>query len=175
MALGATRSPSLAYDIAKATAKELRAVGINWNFAPVLDVLTDSKEPIVAVRSFSDDPQTVGKFGGAFVQGLRTGGIASCVKHFPGTASLEGEEGRPRVCGAEKTQSDLEDHELIPFRRGVNLGRQIQGVRSGAPDPGRQIQPGAPDPGRQIRGVTNGYPRSYGGLDSPHSTDKSQS
>ncbi|KAI9786900.1 MAG: hypothetical protein M1839_005131 [Geoglossum umbratile] len=119
MALGATRSPSLAYDIAKATAKELRAVGINWNFAPVLDVLTDSQEPAVTVRSFSDDPLVVGKFGGAFVQGLRTGGIASCVKHFPGTASLEDEERYPRSRGAERAQSNLEDNELIPFRRGV--------------------------------------------------------
>jgi len=119
MALGATRSPSLAYDIAKATAKELRAVGINWNFAPVLDVLTDSKEPTATVRSFSDDPLAVGKFGGAFVQGLRTGGIASCVKHFPGTASRESGERYSHGCGSEKTQSDLEDNELIPFRRGV--------------------------------------------------------
>jgi beta-N-acetylhexosaminidase len=119
MALGATRSPSLAYDIAKATAKELRAVGINWNFAPVLDVLTDSKEPVVTVRSFSDDPQVVGKFGGAFVQGLRVGGIASCVKHFPGIASSGNGNRYPCGPGAEKTKYDLEDHELVPFRRGV--------------------------------------------------------
>ncbi|KAH0543377.1 hypothetical protein FGG08_002333 [Glutinoglossum americanum] len=119
MALGATRSPSLAYDIAKATARELRAVGINWNFAPVLDVLTESKEPAVTVRCFSDDPQIVGKFGGAFVQGLRVGGIASCVKHFPGTASLGNENRYPCSSESEKAKSDLEDHELVPFRRGV--------------------------------------------------------
>ncbi|KAH0566402.1 hypothetical protein GP486_000185 [Trichoglossum hirsutum] len=119
MALGATRSPSLAYDVAKATAKELRAVGINWNFAPVLDVLTDSKEPVVTVRSFSDDPQVVGKFGGAFVQGLRVGGIASCVKHFPGITSSGNGNRNPCGSGTEKTKYDLEDHGLVPFRRGV--------------------------------------------------------
>ncbi|KAI5803125.1 glycoside hydrolase superfamily, partial [Geopyxis carbonaria] len=118
MALGATRSPNQAFDIAKATAKELAAVGINWNFAPVLDVISEGGNTNVSVRAYGDDPQLVGRFGVAFAEGLRAGGVGHCAKHFPGTLT----ESRQRSLFQSKPSDELENPELIPFRRAVAAG-----------------------------------------------------
>ena len=117
MTLGATRAPNQAFEIGRATAKELAAVGINWNFAPVLDVITEQDGTGPSVRSFGDDPQNVGRFGQAFTEGLRAGGIASCAKHFPGTPKAIRES-----VSANRTMEELEATELVPFRRAVSSG-----------------------------------------------------
>lgn len=114
MTLGATRAQNQAFEVGRATAKELAAVGINWNFAPVLDVVNEQDGTGASVRSFGDDPQNVGRFGQAFSEGLRAGGIASCAKHFPGTAKEALSTGR--------TIEELEATELVPFRRAVSSG-----------------------------------------------------
>ncbi|KAF8471912.1 glycoside hydrolase superfamily [Kalaharituber pfeilii] len=118
MSLGATRAPNHAFEIGRATAKELAAVGINWNFAPVLDVTSEQDGTGPSVRSFGDDPQNVGRFGQAFSDGLRAGGIASCAKHFPGTSSKT----RRDSISMSRTMEELEASELVPFRRAVSSG-----------------------------------------------------
>ncbi|KAL7269088.1 hypothetical protein RUND412_008262 [Rhizina undulata] len=122
MTLGATRSPSQVFDIAKATAKELVAVGINWNFAPILDVISEQAGSAIGVRSFGDDPQLVGRYGVAFAEGLRAGGIGHCAKHFPGMGSLTTRDGRRNSVFTSKTREQLEATELVPFRRAVAAG-----------------------------------------------------
>src|SRR5438876_2413873 len=89
MAIAASRSLPLATEVAQATAKELKAVGVNWILAPVLDVCADLDEPIVPVRCFGNKASDVAKIGEAFVNGLRLGGMASCAKHF-GSATKDG-------------------------------------------------------------------------------------
>jgi beta-N-acetylhexosaminidase len=89
MAIAASRSPDLATEVAQATAKELKAVGVNWILAPVIDVCADLDEPVVPVRCFSDNASDVAKMGKAFVNGLRLGGMASCAKHF-GSVTKDG-------------------------------------------------------------------------------------
>jgi beta-N-acetylhexosaminidase len=76
MAIAAARSPSLVFDVAKATAEEMRAVGFNWNLAPVLDVNSDPRNPVIGVRSFGDNPSDVGRFGVTTAEGLNAGGVA---------------------------------------------------------------------------------------------------
>ena len=120
MALGATRSPNQAFDIAKATAKELTAVGINWNFGPVLDVISEQGNTTVSVRAFGDDPQMVGRFGVAFAEGLRAGGVGHCAKHFPGIASTR--DGRRGSVFQAKSNDEIETTEMVPFRRAVAAG-----------------------------------------------------
>ncbi|CAZ81399.1 unnamed protein product [Tuber melanosporum] len=122
MALGATRSPSQAFDVAKATAKELVAVGINWNFAPLLDVISESNSSVIGVRAFGDDPQVVGRYGVAFAEGLRAGGIGHCAKHFPGTGQITNKDGSRSSTFNFKTRDELGVNELIPFRRAVSAG-----------------------------------------------------
>ncbi|KAI5849546.1 glycoside hydrolase superfamily [Morchella snyderi] len=122
MALGATRSQSQAFDIAKATAKELVAVGINWNFAPVLDVINEHNSANVGVRAFGDDPQLVGGHGVAFAEGLRAGGMGHCVKHFPSTGKTTNKDGSRSSTFNFKARDDLEMTELVPFRKAVAAG-----------------------------------------------------
>ena len=116
MAIAAAQSPSLAFDVAKASAAELRAVGFNWNFAPVLDVNSDSRNPVIGVRSFGDNPREVGRFGVSMVKGLQAGGVAVCCKHFPGhgATDVDSHLGLPLI---RKTRAEIEQMELIPFRR----------------------------------------------------------
>lgn len=84
MALGAVASPRVTYKVAKAIGRELRALGINVNFAPVLDVNNNPDNPVIGVRSFGSDPDSVAKMGAAYINGLHSAGVAATAKHFPG-------------------------------------------------------------------------------------------
>src|SRR5439155_10105382 len=74
----------IAYDIALATGRELKALGINMNLAPVVDVNNNPANPVIGVRSFGEDPQQVARLGAATVKGYRAAGIITSLKHFPG-------------------------------------------------------------------------------------------
>lgn len=82
--LGDTGSTSLAFDFAGAMAKELRAVGINFNFSPCTDTLLNNDNDVIGDRAFSSDHEIVGKFASSVIRGFKKGGILTCVKHFPG-------------------------------------------------------------------------------------------
>jgi beta-N-acetylhexosaminidase len=82
--LGQTGDEQLARRAGRLLAYELRAVGFDWDFAPVLDVDTNPNNPVIADRSFGADPALVSRFGVALGHGLEEGGVAACGKHFPG-------------------------------------------------------------------------------------------
>jgi beta-N-acetylhexosaminidase len=82
--LGKIGDEGLARRAGRLLAYELRAVGFDWDFAPVLDVDTNPKNPVIADRSFGADATLVSKLGVALGQGLEEGGVAACGKHFPG-------------------------------------------------------------------------------------------
>jgi beta-N-acetylhexosaminidase len=84
MALGATRSADLARDVGFAIGRELAAVGVNVDYAPVCDVNSNPLNPVVGVRSFGEDPTLVGTLAAAVVAGLQSAGVAATAKHFPG-------------------------------------------------------------------------------------------
>jgi beta-N-acetylhexosaminidase len=124
MALGATGDASNAFKIASATAETLKAFGINMNYAPIADVNSEPKNPVIGVRSPSDDPETVGRLVSAQVKGLSEGGILPCVKHFPGhgDTAVDSHFGLPVIA---KSKAELDACELVPFRRAV-----VEGVES---------------------------------------------
>jgi beta-N-acetylhexosaminidase len=124
MALGATGDVANAFTVASATAEMLRAFGINMNYAPIADVNSEPKNPVIGVRSPSDDPETVGRFVSAQVKGLSNGGILPCVKHFPGhgDTAVDSHFGLPVI---SKNRAELDLCELVPFRRAV-----VEGVES---------------------------------------------
>lgn len=84
MAVGATGSEPLAELKGRVTAREARALGVTWVFAPVLDLQIRSDNPIVNTRSFGADPALVSRLGRAFARGVREEGALPCGKHFPG-------------------------------------------------------------------------------------------
>ena len=82
--LGEINDPALTERLGAALARELRAMNFDIDFAPVLDVDTNPKNPIIGNRSFGADPQRVGIMGAALTRGLQGTGIGACGKHFPG-------------------------------------------------------------------------------------------
>ena len=84
MALGAAGSAELAEQAGKITAIELAAVGINLNFAPVMDVNNNPRNPVIDRRSFGEGPDLVSRLGSAYIKGLQQNGVLATTKHFPG-------------------------------------------------------------------------------------------
>ena len=82
--LGRSGSVDLASRFAAALAAELRAVGITLDYAPVLDIHTNPKNPIIGDRALAETADLVGRLGVAIVRGLQENGVAACGKHFPG-------------------------------------------------------------------------------------------
>lgn len=120
-ALGAARDPALAYRVGRVLGRELRAVGIDLDLAPVLDVDTNPHNPVIGSRSLSADPAWVSALGVALGRGLEWGGVCACAKHFPGHGDtvVDSHRGLPRL---EHDLSRLEAVELLPFRAWIRAG-----------------------------------------------------
>ena len=121
MALGAAADLPLSYAVAQATARGLRALGINVDFAPVADVNNNPANPVIADRAFGADPQAVAAQVVAFVQGLQAEGVAATLKHFPGhgDTQIDSHVALPELpWGRER----LEHCEFVPFRAGIAAG-----------------------------------------------------
>ncbi|MBX3354399.1 MAG: beta-N-acetylhexosaminidase [Phycisphaeraceae bacterium] len=110
-----------AFEAAATAARELRHVGVNLNFAPVLDVDSNPANPIMGDRSFGSDPAHVASLGTSFVRGLQRHGVAACGKHFPGhgDTSLDSHLDLPRV---SHDRARLEAVEWPPFRAAIAAG-----------------------------------------------------
>ena len=116
--LGNLGDTSAAEQVARAMAVELRAVGCNLNFAPMLDLHVNPESPVTKARSFGSDPALVAKMGVGFHRGLRAGGVLSCAKHFPGhgDTAVDPHLDLPVFDG---TMDRLNSTELVPFAAAV--------------------------------------------------------
>jgi beta-N-acetylhexosaminidase len=114
--LGDLSSPALSFHFTYSMGKELKAVGINLNFAPCVDVLTNPKNTVIGDRALSSDPEVVAKLTSALVRGFVKAEVMSCVKHFPGHGNtlLDSHDALPVE---ESTLADLQARELIPFKK----------------------------------------------------------
>jgi beta-N-acetylhexosaminidase len=115
MALGATGDELLARDVGAAVARAIRAMGFNWNFAPVLDLNNNPRNPVIAERSFGAAPHDASRLALAWMAGSDSEGVACCVKHFPGHGDTHVDSHRdlPTV---DKPLAELERFEFAPFR-----------------------------------------------------------
>lgn len=120
MALGATGSTELARAQGQALGSELAAMGINVDFAPVLNVNTNAANPVIGVRSLGDDPEAVASLGAAQIEGLQSEGVSATAKYFPGHGDTQTDShlGLPTVSYDRAT---LDTH-LAPFRAAVKGG-----------------------------------------------------
>ena len=120
-AVGAVGSRTLTYAMAKAMAKELLAVGINMNLAPVLDILTNPANPVMAGRCFGADPQGVAQHGTALFQGLADQRVVAVGKHFPGhgDTTVDSHLALPVV---PHDLARLFAVELVPFATAISEG-----------------------------------------------------
>ena len=115
MALGAADDENLAFEKGLITAKQARSLGVDWVFAPVLDLANNPLNPIVNTRSFGAEPGCVIRLARAFLQGLSQGGALNSVKHFPGhgDTSTDSHVALPVL---QRTEEELLAREIIPFR-----------------------------------------------------------
>lgn len=121
MSLGASGDTELAYQVGNAVGRSLNSLGINWNFAPSLDVNNNPLNPVIGDRSFGSDPKEVARLGLAWAEGCQAGGVATCVKHFPGHGDtvVDSHLGLPVV---NKSRAELQALELYPFEQAVRAG-----------------------------------------------------
>lgn len=117
-AVGSIGDEHLAERVGALLGKELRAVGVDVNYAPILDVDTNPDNPIIGNRSFGRDPEMVGRLGVALGRGMEAAGVASCGKHFPGhgDTAQDSHQELPRL---PHSLQRLHDIELVPFRAWV--------------------------------------------------------
>ena len=115
MSLGASDNLETAFNMGAIVATGMRAMGLNWNFAPVLDLNNNPRNPVISDRSFGENPQRVTELALAWAKGLMSEGVAACGKHFPGHGDtfLDSHLHLPTV---GRNLEGLEEYELVPFR-----------------------------------------------------------
>jgi beta-N-acetylhexosaminidase len=121
MGVGATGDVQAAYRQGKIIAEEMRAIGVNWLFAPVADINNNPDNPVINIRSFGASPERVGEFVSALAKGVRDGGALATLKHFPG----HGDTATDSHIGLSIVPVDkqrINSVELVPFKMGIGSG-----------------------------------------------------
>lgn len=123
MAIAATGNPENARIAGEITGCELRALGINVNLTPDVDVNSNPANPVIGVRSYGDNPHTVSTYGIQMMKGLNKAGVMSVLKHFPGhgDTAVDSHLALPSV---GKTMEELEKSDLIPFADAIRNGAE---------------------------------------------------
>ena len=119
--LGRSGSQELATRFAAALAAELKAVGVTLDYAPVLDIHTNPKNPVIGDRALAEDAELVARLGVAIVNALQNGGVAACGKHFPGhgDTAVDSHLDLPLV---EHPPDRIRRVEFVPFREAIRAG-----------------------------------------------------
>ncbi|MFZ5826270.1 MAG: glycoside hydrolase family 3 protein [Bacillota bacterium] len=114
MALGATGDPHSVREVGWIMGRELASLGFNLNWAPVIDINSNPRNPVIGIRSFSDQPRAVVEMSLALIQGMQEGGVAATAKHFPGHGDtvVDSHHGLPVI---HDDLARLESLHLIPF------------------------------------------------------------
>ncbi|MBW5445016.1 beta-N-acetylhexosaminidase [Cohnella sp. CFH 77786] len=121
MAQGAADDERLTFEAAKQAAAELRAIGINMNFAPCLDVNNNPRNPVIGVRSYGEDPAQVARLGSEAAAGYQSGGVAAVAKHFPGHGDTASDS-HYELPVVPHDRERLDQVELVPFRKAIERG-----------------------------------------------------
>lgn len=119
--LGSADDIELTKRIAEMMAQECRELGIHFNFAPVADVNSNPRNPVIGFRSFGENPEKVGNHVGAMVKGLEKNGIASTLKHFPGHGDTD-VDSHLDLPVVSRSIEEIEAIDLLPFREGILAG-----------------------------------------------------
>ncbi len=121
LTLGAISDNTLIYEMGRTIAKECRRIGVHINFAPVIDVNNNAKNPVINDRSFGEDKINVALKGLAYAKGLQDVGVMACAKHFPGHGDTDNDS-HYSLPVINKTRAQLDTLELYPFKVLFNEG-----------------------------------------------------
>lgn len=121
MMMGAVDDPSLIYEYGRVVGEQCRRMGIQINYAPVVDVNNNPANPIINDRSFGEDKHRVALYGMQYMRGMQDAGVMACAKHFPGhgDVTVDSHHDLPVI---NKKRSELDSLELYPFRQLINAG-----------------------------------------------------
>ena len=121
MMLGAMPYDSIVYAYGKLVAEQCKRVGIQVNYAPVVDVNNNRNNPVINDRSFGEDKYKVARFGIAYMKGMQDNGVMATAKHFPGhgDVAVDSHLDLPVI---NKSRAELDSLELFPFRELINAG-----------------------------------------------------
>ena len=121
MTLGAIQEEQLIYKMGKDIAQQMRRIGVNVSFSPVIDVNNNPDNPIINARSFGEDKENVARKGIAYMQGLQDGKVLASAKHFPGhgDTDMDSHKTLPLI---DKTKAQLDSIELYPFIQLIKKG-----------------------------------------------------
>ncbi len=124
MALGSVGDTDLAYAVGAAMGEEMRAIGVNVNYAPICDIANNPMHPSLGIRSLGDDPESVGRLAAALTAGMQSAGLAATLKHFPGKGdtSIDTHE---RLATIDHSRKRMDEIELVPFRKGIAAGAKL--------------------------------------------------
>ncbi len=121
MTLGAIQHDSLIYDMGKEMALHCRRIGIHVNFAPVIDVNNNRKNPVINYRSFGEQRENVTKKGITYMKGMQDYGVLACAKHFPGHGDTDKDSHKALPVITHKMER-LDSVELYPFKKLIKEG-----------------------------------------------------
>ena len=127
MAIGATANPDMAYQAGRITAEEARALGVQVNFYPVVDVNNNARNPIINIRSFGGDPLLVARMARAYIRGSQEHGVMATAKHFPGHGDTS-TDSHLELPVIDVDRARLNTIELPPFQAAIDEG--VGGVMS---------------------------------------------
>jgi len=121
MALGAIQNETLLYRMGVEVAKDFKRLGLNINFAPVVDVNNNPRNPVINYRSFGEDKENVARKGSAYMKGMMDGGIIISLKHFPGhgDTDVDSHYDLPKLT---YSKSRLDSLEIYPFKKLIEAG-----------------------------------------------------
>ncbi len=118
MAMASAHAPDLVERLMYLAGVEMMALGINQNYAPVLDVNVNPANPVIGIRSFGEDPTAVAVLGQHYIRGLQGSGVLATAKHFPGHGDTH-QDSHKTLPSVEHPRGRLESVELVPFRAAV--------------------------------------------------------
>ena len=119
MAIAATGEPLNSYKQGEVIAKEAATIGVNMILAPVVDINNNSKNPIINIRSYSDNKDDVVKYSLPFIKGIEENGLISCVKHYPGHGNTA-TDSHTKLPVIDISEEELHGNELFPFKLACN-------------------------------------------------------
>ena len=122
--VGLTNNYDLAYNIGEIIAEEVRTIGVNVDFAPVIDFYSNPNNTVIGKRSFGSDVEIVSNMAVCFTKGLEDNGVIGVYKHFPGhgDTDIDSHESLPII---NKSLDDLKAFELVPFKSAVKAGAKM--------------------------------------------------
>lgn len=121
MAFGATGDENLAREFGRISARESRAIGVEWNWFPIADVNSNPANPIIDTRSFGEDPALVSEMVAAYIEGARSEGLLTTAKHFPGHGDTD-TDSHLTLARVPASMDRLKAVELVPFRSAIAAG-----------------------------------------------------